>query len=754
MKNKAYGYINNIIVLMLVAVAGLTPLIFLSLTTNNFDIPKLILLVTTTLVLLGLWIFSWIAQGKIMITRTPLDLPLLFLLFTVVASTFFSTSRNSSIYGILPEVHGSAVSWITYILLYFVAASNLRKIEHIKWLLYSLYISASFIALISIVSFFGIYLPFEMARGLNFTPTGSTFSTLALLLMLMPLPLYSSINRNNHLPQVFAIIISTLFTITVVLIGSAPVYLMLLLIYLVSISVNISKSSLPALLIPITLSIFVFVFTLLPFPGNKILEVRNNFPKEVQLPPNISWKISATAFRDAPFLGTGPSTFLYNFTSYKPAEFNTLSFWNFSFGTAYNEFLQVLGTLGLVGFTALAAFCVLILVYAYKYLFLRKFNETSDDTHVLLPALALGGVVSVILLFIHASTLVSIVAMFILMATFMSSQKHVREKTMELSIGIKLASFGNVRLDLLPVVTITLFLIAAVLLSGKIYRASLADYYHRLALSQASVDGSKTYEYLQKAENLNPAIDLYRVDMAQTNFALANALASQKGPTDENPEGTLTDRDKQTIQTLITQAINEGRASVVLAPRSSRNWQVLALIYRNITGVANNSLAFALDAYGRAIQLDPLNPSLRTDVGLVYYSAKNYELAIRFFTDAVNLKPDYINGFYNLAVAYRDKGDLENAKTVAEQAVALLQKDVAGSEKLPDELKKIKLQDYNAAIELLNEIKTRIDTGVKEDEGSALEDSNLPSINIPSLENPPEATDLPEVEENPDVNLP
>jgi tetratricopeptide (TPR) repeat protein len=269
---------------------------------------------------------------------------------------------------------------------------------------------------------------------------------------------------------------------------------------------------------------------------------------------------------------------------------------------------------------------------------------------------------------------------------------------------------------------------------------------------------------LQKAENLNPFIDLYRVDMAQTNFALANALASQKGPSKDSPKGSLTDADKQTIQTLVTQAINEGRASVLLSPRSSRNWEVLALIYRNITGVANNSLTFALDAYGRSIQMDPVNPTLRVNVGSIYHANKNYDSAIRFFSDAINLKPDYLSGYYNLTLALKDKGDLQNAKLIAEQAVALLQKDL-GSRKYttaPDQVKETKAKDFNTITELLNEIKTEIDASTKS-KGSeeaesgktgALQNPNLPSINVPDLNNPPNPAPPPAVEENPQAGLP
>lgn len=749
---------------MLVTLAGLTPLIFLNLTTDFYDMPKLILLIISTLIMLGLWIFSWIIKGRIDITKTPLDIPLLFILIAVLASTFFSTSKYSSIYGAFPEIHGSAVSWVTYIVLYFITVSHLRKMGYIKLFLQVLFGSATIVALISLLSYLKVFLPLEMAKSVNFTPTGSTFSAVSFLLIMLPLSITSTVGRNKFLPQPLAAILTTLFSSVIVLIGSLPVYILLMVVFASSIFIvknHLSNKTLTLILIPFAVAFLTLMLNYVPFSGNKLQELRNSFPQEIQLPFSVSWKVSATAFRDAPFVGTGPSTFLFNFTNYKPVEFNQLKFWNFSFSTAYNELLQILATWGILGLVALLTFCGAILISSKKYLF-SVHSDHEDDMHVLLPGLAVSGVVALALLLIHASTLVSITITLFLMAAFMSSQKHIREKISEFSIGVKISIAEGKQIDLLPILVFILFLVAAFYVSQNTYKTVLSDYYHRLALSQANADGAKTYEYLQKAENLNPFIDLYRVDMAQTNFALANALASQKGPTKDNPQGTLTDEDKQTIQTLVTQAINEGRASVILSPRSSRNWEVLALIYRNITGVANNSLTFALDAYGRAIQMDPLNPALRVNVGSIYHTTKNYDLAVRFYSDSVNLKPDYINGYYNLSLALRDKGDLQNAKLIAEQTIALLQKDLGSQDfkSSSTQLKETKVKDYNLVTDLLAEIKTKIDEGPKGQGDQttpgqeALQNPGLPNIEVPTLANPPESSVPPAVQENPNAVLP
>src|SRR5258706_2912519 len=751
MKHNLAGYLDNVISLILLGVAAVTPLIVFNQTTEFFDTPKMIFLIVATLVLLGLWIFSWIVKGKVVITRTPLDIPLLLLLGVVLISTFFSTARYASIYGNFPSVHGSAVSWVVYILLYFVTVSHWKSWNQIKMFLYALYGSGVILSLISLMSFFHAFLPIALAQAVNFTTTGSSFSTIALLLLLLPLPLLSLLNPNKYLPVPASIALASLFGVTIVLIGSAAIYIALWIAVALTLFVAKAdrvKQNVMFFAIPIGLMGLALILAYLPLPANKLQQMEANFPKEIQLPFDISWKVSASAFRDSFFIGTGPSTYLFNFTTYKPAEFNTKNFWSFSFDTAYNEFLQTLGTLGFLGFGALVLLCLVIFTSSWKNLALGTAESHQDVSHIVSPALAISGLLTLVLFAIHATTLVSITATFFVLAALMMSQKSIREKVMEFSMGIKASTSDNKQFDLFPIILFVVFLVASAPVLFRMYTMVAADYYHRQALVQASKNGTLTYTYLQKAENLNNNVDLYRVDMAQTNFALANAIAAQKGPTKDNPQGTLTAQDKQTIQTLLSQSINEGRAAVVLNPRSARNWAVLASIYNNITGVAQNAAAFSLDSYSNAIQRDPLNPVLRLNVGGIYYAAKNYDLAIRFFTDAANLKPDYANAYFNLAIALRDKGDLQNAIAVAQQ--------------LQTVLKDPSTPDYKTATQLVDELKAKVAAGTPattqptaNGQPSALQNpiSNVDVKNVTNT-NPPSVTPVPSVKPNPNANIP
>ncbi|HWY79729.1 MAG TPA: hypothetical protein VNW29_05210, partial [Candidatus Sulfotelmatobacter sp.] len=93
MRQHISAYLDYAITFLLFAAAGFTPLLFLNQTTEFYETPKLIFLVVVTVLLLGLWIFSWIVKGKVVLTRTPLDVPLLIFLIVILISTYFSTTR-------------------------------------------------------------------------------------------------------------------------------------------------------------------------------------------------------------------------------------------------------------------------------------------------------------------------------------------------------------------------------------------------------------------------------------------------------------------------------------------------------------------------------------------------------------------------------------------------------------------------------------------------------------------------------------
>ena len=700
MKTEITNQLNKLTTIIFLLVAGLIPLFLGTFTTDFYETPKLIFLLVAVTLLLILKTVSWVLSGKVVLTRTPIDVPLLLFIAVVLISAFVSPLRYISFLGSLPKVHGSASTWVLYVLFYFLATSHLKTVGQVKGLLQALLASGVVLSILSVLSYFGVYLPIQNFKFANFSPAGSTFSGNAILVILLPV-LFAGINGAKKIvPTNAAIAISTLFALTLGLTGNLAAVVAAVIGFVLVFVFDKKKGEKFSfdvkslgLYLPMAVFLLVLILGRVSLPGNVLYTKAQNYPRELEQPLPSSWKISASSFRDAPFFGTGPSTYLYDFTSYKPLEYNASNLWNIRFDSSFDELLQLFATVGALGLVAFLVICGVIITFAIKAI-----KNHGDDS--LIKGVSVGAISAVVLLVLHPSTLVLIVGLFLIVAVLMALNKSEFDKIEEFTIGIK--AWNPTKSDLivgdaLPLILLALVVIISAFAYLKAVPMILADHHHRLALNAAATQGLTTYNELVAAEQLNPNADLYRTDLAQTNFALANAIAQAKGPTAASPAGSLTAADKQNIQTLLSQSINEGRAAVTLNPRSAQNWEILASVYRQISGVAQNALQFSLDSYGRAIQLDPLNPLLRLSVGGVYYSVKSYDLAIRFFTDAINLKPDYANAYFNLAVAARDKGDLQTAVAAAQTLVTLVDRNSADYKTASDFLASLNAQASGSA---------------------------------------------------------
>lgn len=750
-KEIVHSYLGIVFKIGLVIVILSTFFLFVNLTTEIFDTPKFIVLLIFTAILLILLALRFTVAGKVVLVRTPLDIPLLLLLAVGVVSTVLSGSPYVALLGDQLRINGSLISLATYLVFYFVLVNSLKSAKEIKWIFGLALIAAQALAIVSLLTYMGVkILPAPWTHGTNFTPTGSAFSTTAILALLIPFVVSSILTGSNQVVKLANSVFLGIMGVTVALTGTwatwigaaAGLGLTFLLSDLRNLSElrNLSQTQLTRLVglaAPLAVVIMVVIFSFIPIipiggAANPLYSWAQTFPREVQLPFTTSWKISVSAFRDVPFWGTGPATYTFNFTNYKPIDFNSSKFWNLRFDSSFNEYLQTLANLGGIGLVALLSLTALFISASYKTIakgLLGSRADTLSTANLLPTTLAISGVVFFTLLALHTSTLALWVFGILVLASFMvlNVTENLRNwgstgniKNMFLRIAGFSAvdsSTETIRIDALPGILLAISLaltLAAGFFGGKIV---LADYHHRLALNAISQNqGIVAYNELVTAEKLNPVNDVYRTDLAQTNFALANAIAAAKAPTEASPTGSLTDQDKQNIQVLLQQSINEGRIAVTLSPRSSINWEILALLYRQIAGVAQNALLFSLDSYGRAIFQDPLNPILRVNVGGVYYAIQNYDLAIRFFTDAINLKGDYANAYYNLSVALKDKGDLNNAQAIAEKLLTLVDQNS---------------QDYKIASDYLNDLKNKIASTAQPPAATAsgaLQNEELPKV--------------------------
>jgi len=393
------------------------------------------------------------------------------------------------------------------------------------------------------------------------------------------------------------------------------------------------------------------------------LYLLSNDAKPILLPQQTAWVIAAESIKNVRFalLGIGPGQFVNAFTAFKPLSFNATEIWNLRFGVSSNWYFQLLTEVGFLG---------LIL---YLFLAARIFrNGLSALREPKISPLNLALYVSLVIMLL-VQFFIPINFSLLLVLTILLALVETHEK----STSFDFTSLGNMA-GLLAVIPLVVFGVLFYF-GGKI---ALANSYFLDSIKAANQnDGIKTYNLQIKAIQTDPSIANYRVAYSQTNFALANSLATKKD---------LTDNDKSTISQLIQQSLREAKAAVALDPGNSYSWENLSSLYYSLINFAQGADQWAISAYQQTINTDPLNPRLRVELGGLYYSQKNYNQAANLFLQATNLKSDLANAHYNLANALRELGALEDAKKEYETTQTLVQADSNDYQKVTSELEEVK----------------------------------------------------------------
>ena len=667
--NTPYDKLSNAIP---VALAFLMPIFFLPTTTEFFEFNKMYLLLISTLVLLLAWAAKFLFGKNISIVRSIIDAPFLTFVFVVLLSTIFSIDKFSGIYGSHGRWFPSLAGYLVLAIFYYLVSSGIRGSETIKSTLYALVYGITLSSVVGILAYYKIFLgSATYLRSPGFTLTGSvtTASVIAAIAVVTALGLFS-LKMKSSLAKT-ALSASVLINFTFLCLSNVTAgWVVFVVGFIGSLALVKHQKSLrkdPVIMVVVAVALVIFASTIIPVTKN--IMTQPDYPKEVGLPFQTSWKIASSVIRDYPFLATGPSTFYMTFSRYRVLELNNSPYWTVRFDKPHNEVFNILSTMGIVGIIATIFFCVrLFKVFSYS-VHLKDEEGTSRILLSLLPAL--GSV----FLFTYAGVLNSFL-FFLILALLINMAANGKLSTVasilniELSISEAVASIGggtkakgkkkSTRFAGIPSIVL-------VLVTGYLgQRVYSAEYFSRKAIEAALAnDGRATYDYQAKAIRTNPKKDVYYNSFARTNLALANSLAAK-------PE--LTEGDKEAIQTLLAKSIGSARlATEVANPLSVRNWETRAQVYRAIIQVTDNAADWAVTAYNSAIQLEPTNPKLRLDMGGIYYAAGNHLAAANQFRQAFALKPDYANAYFNYAQSLIQLRDYQTALASLEKTKTLIQ---------------------------------------------------------------------------------
>jgi tetratricopeptide (TPR) repeat protein len=337
------------------------------------------------------------------------------------------------------------------------------------------------------------------------------------------------------------------------------------------------------------------------------------------------------------FFGSGLGTWSYEFSKFKPVDFNKTIFWQIRYDRPGSHFSEILGTMGFFGF-----FSYLFLVGLFFLIswFLAKKIE-------FLPFFFTFLAIFFSQIFYYQN--ISLAFLFwLFLGLTISSSKSLKEK-----------SFSFKDLPELSLVFSTIFILLFFLILTTYFfafRFYLADQnYSRAQFVSSTQDKIRL---LEKAVNLNQRLINYRLILARTY--LLQIFEETAKP--------LAEQDSNKIQNSMARAIDQAKRATEISPNSVLGWETLGMIYRDIQPLAAGATDWAIKSFEKAIKLEPKNPVLYTELGKIYL-ATDLQKSKEYFSKAKELKPDYLDALIQDALVFEREKNLDEAIKRMEEVV-------------------------------------------------------------------------------------
>jgi len=646
----------------------LLPILFLPWTANVLDFNKQALLIILVFASLFAWILKSLISGKVSFNFSLVHIPVLVLFLIYTASTIFSLWRYGSFWG-WPQVSSeSLLSLLCLLLLYFLVVNIFEKKE--IFYLIALLIFSGFLAMLyGTLQLFGKFLfPIDFTKAVSFNTIGGLNSLAVFTAVLLPLIIILITISTERYLRILFIVTAVFGAVLLILINFSTAWWLVIAGSALIIVFGMQKRDIfdnRWLVLPMFFLALALFFSFIRFqiPG---LPER---PVEVFLTHRASFDISWKALRESPILGSGPGTFIYNFSKYKDISFNQGSFWNLRFDWASSKVMTMLGTTGILGVLSFFALLGFFIFYGIKFLFTKRQDE---ERHELYWTLALGIFISFLILstgyFLCQSNLSLDFVYFLFMGSFISllspaAKKEILLKTSSLiTLGFTFAF-----------TVVFIFGLGILILEGQRYVAAVS--YLKGLRSWQQGESDNTLKHLEKAVRVSPGVDLYRREISQVYLQNINEVA---GRTDLSQEEIT-----QNLQLYIDNAVNSAKAATDTNPKNVANWSIRGFIYQNLIGVVGGTKDWAMDSYKEALKLEPNNPYFPTQAGIsiLKEAGQDPELlaeAQEKFGKAIELKSDYAPAHFQMAVVYQAQGkqtemieELEKTKAIAPSDVGL-----------------------------------------------------------------------------------
>ncbi len=656
---------------LVVLFAGI-PVFFTGLTFQGIAFEKQIFFYCCLLIGFVAWVSKGVMTGEMRIRRTPLDIPIvLFWLFSI-AATVFSVDRWHSFWGFFGDPSRGFISLTALVLAYFFIMSHFTERRR-NLMLGSFLVSGVLVILWSFLVVMKLrFLPasWESMAPLSLVGSMSTLSLfLALLIPLMVTALFLlfregsgaslMLRRSGAAVLGVALLLDLFLLLALYPFVSWPVVLGGLGFFLIYILAQIVRPASELTWMPMV--IFVVVLAFLMIGQNQL--VRATLPIEVTPNMKLSWQIAKEALSANFLSGTGLGTYGYDFSLFRPQEFNGNALYTLRFYQGTGLVFEALSTVGIVG-------TILMLVIWFSFLSVGLYLLTMDKAKNKVASLGLWSVA--VMLFIsgfvspiNSTILILSVLLSALALATLLQESGSEERHWELSFRAT-PKFALALAFVFMVVSAGVAFLFVFM--GKVFLADISA--GRASRLPASVE--ETVPKYLKAIQLYPQEGRYFTRVAQEYMAIANAEGGKSAE----------ERDVNKIAFAVREGVAAGVRARDLMPNDVLATEALGLVYENASIYATDALPKAEEMYARALELEPQNPLFSIKLGQISRlnadgkqdpteKAALFAAAKASFEKAIEQKADLAVAHYNLAVVNSRLKDYDAAIRSTSQAIRL-----------------------------------------------------------------------------------
>jgi len=650
--------LNKIIKWCIYIFVGLLPLWFLPITSNVLDFNKQFLMIGLLTIALVAWLVKLLTQEKIRWHKGLVVV--LFLAFVIIygLATIFSLRPYDSLMGLDNDLSRSLINLI-YFFIFFLLLVNSK----ISKLLTIFLASSAIVGIIGLFQILDIFIfPWNFTKAASFNTVGTITSLGIFLAILLPL-VFGLLPRAKKWFKGFLVALFILSLVIILLLNLRTLWIITAIAMAIIIGFWLAKrevlsdKNLVWLTIPVIILAFCLIFLI--FKPGPFLNL--NLPIELGLSYQGGWDVVKEVIQHSPILGSGPETFVYNYSLYKPESINQTIFWNIRFNNAPAEILSLLSEIGILGLIAFLGLITIFLLKVFKNLASREIGLFSSWLTLMISW------------FFYPQ---NITLMFVFWLFFAFLVIASRDEKKDIKIVNLRASGKTALVASLGFIILIIMVIGFLYLGGSRFIAE-AKYKSGLELiNKGSLDSG--IDKVVQATSINPYQDKFYKNLAQLFLVQINQNLN-------DPELTQQERENR-IQMGINNAISSAVKATTLNPKNASNWIIQGSVCRNLIALRDWAGTWAIESYKKALTFEPTNPFIYTEIALTHITQADFlrgqegqeeqiadylNKAIEAYNEAIKLKSNYSLAHFEIALVYYRQGKTAQAITEFARAVAL-----------------------------------------------------------------------------------